>query len=130
VVGTPGRSGGDRFLENIDPTPQDGGPVKPKMPKEISKIWDQLVPQLHTPSLRNVDAYEIKILCELFFLKSQISESLMQDPVNVQLNRQFLNVVDRIHKLSAVFGLNPSDRKRLKQDTVEVQDAADEWANS
>ena len=130
MVGTAGRSGGDRFTDSVDPTKLDGGPVKPELPEALSRIWDALLPQLHQPSLRNVDVHEIKILVELLHLKAQLWEIVSVDPTDSKLNRQYINVVDRIHKLSAVFGLNPSDRRRLKQDVVEVQDAADEWLQS
>jgi len=130
MVGTAGRTGGDRFIDGVDPTKVDGGPVKPDMPEALSRVWDELVPQLHQSSLRHIDVHEIKILCELLLMKSQLWQFVSVDPTDSKLNRQYINVVDRIHKLSAVFGLNPSDRRRLKQDVVEVADAADEWLQS
>jgi len=127
MVGTAGRSGGDRYIVGNDPTPSDGGPKKPKLKGVLSQIWDELIPQLHGPSLRSADVHELKILCELLHLKNQLWEVVSTDPTDSRLNGQYLKVIEKIHKLSVVFGLNPSDRRRLKQDTVQAHDSADEW---
>ena len=130
MVGTPGRSGGDRTAGDIDPTLPDGGPYKPNMITEVAAKWDELLPQLHKPSLRAVDVHELRTLCELLVCKDTLAAATLADPLDSRTGNLFLKVVDRIHKLSAVFGLNPADRKRLKQEPVQVSDAAEEWAKT
>lgn len=130
MVGTPGRSGGDRFMQNIDPTSQDGGPIKPRMTKSIGLIWDELIQQIPGDSLRRVDVHELKMLCELLYIKDKVSAAVIIDPTDTTLHRLLMSTIDRIHKLSAAYGLNPSDRRRLKQIDIKEHDAVDEWMQS
>lgn len=130
MVGTPGRSGGDRFLENVDPTKHDGGPVKPRMTKSIGLIWDELIEQIPSDCLRRIDVHELKILCELLYIKDKVAAAVIIDPTDAALHRLLMSTIDRIHKLSAAYGLNPNDRRRLKQDDVQNVDAVDEWMQS
>lgn len=130
MVGTPGRSGGDRSAGAFDPTLEDGGPAKPQMVAEVARKWDELLPQLHKPSLRAVDVHELKTLCELLVTKDAMAAAMLADPLDTKVTNSYLKIVDRMHKLSAVFGLNPADRKRLKQEQAQVIDAAEEWSRS
>lgn len=112
MVGT-GRSGGDRKSEGADRTKPDGGPLKPILSESVGAKWDQLIEQLPTGSLRQIDAHELKLLAELLAMADLLTGAIHKDPSDHKSSRVFLNVVSQIHRLSASFGLNPGDRKRL-----------------
>jgi hypothetical protein len=97
------------------------------MPEAVAGKWEQLLPQLHQPSLRAVDVHELTTLCELLVCKERLSIAMLSDPLDTRIGNQYLKTVDRIHKLSASFGLNPADRKRLDQQAEPQADALDEW---
>ncbi len=113
MVGVPGRSGGNRKDTGADRTKPDGGPVKPSLSAAVGSKWDDLVSQLPVGTLRRVDGHELKILAELLVMADLTSEVIQRDPSDHQSSRVFLNTVAQIHRLSASFGLNPGDRKRL-----------------
>lgn len=112
MVGIGGRSGGDRSLGE-DSSIEDGLPKKPKLSAKVSKKWDQLLEQLPQKALRKIDAHELKLLAELLAHSDSLAEVIRKDPGDHASGRLFLNYCDRIHRLSASFGLNPGDRKRL-----------------
>jgi hypothetical protein len=116
MTGSAGRSGGDRKTVGVDTTPEDSGPTKPNLPPKVSTKWDQLIEQLPKKSLRKIDCHELKLLAELLTMADQLSSAAIEDPTDHQTGRLFLNVCDRVHRLSASFGLNPGDRKRLSLD--------------
>ncbi len=113
MVGIPGRSGGDRWNEGVDRTAGDGGPLKPNLPDAVGRKWDELVSQLPAGSLRKIDGHELRILSELLTMADSLAESCRLDPSDYKAARLFINVTTQVHRLSAGFGLNPSDRKRL-----------------
>lgn len=128
MTGSAGRSGGDRKTIGLDTTPQDSGPAKPKLPAKVAKKWDLLIEQLPKKSLRKIDCHELKLLSELLAIADSLSTAALHDPTDHQTSRLFLNVCDRIHRLSASFGLNPGDRKRLSLETEEfTEDAFQRW---
>ena len=77
------------------------------------KKWDELIEQMPSGSLRKIDGHELRILSELLAMADGLVESCRLDPSDHKTARVFLNVVGQIHRLSASFGLNPGDRKRL-----------------
>jgi phage terminase small subunit len=113
MAGTNGRSGGDRKSEGADRTKPDGGPLKPSLSASVGKKWDELIEQLPAGSLRKIDAHELRILSELLAMADSLAESCRRDPSDLPTVRAFVNVSTQIHRLSASFGLNPGDRKRL-----------------
>lgn len=113
MVGIPGRSGGNRKDTGAEMTKPDGGPVKPSLPKNVGAKWDELVSQLPLGTLRRIDGHELKILSELLVMADSLTKKIQEDPSDHKSSRVFLNVVAQIHRLSASFGLNPGDRKRL-----------------
>ena len=113
MVGVAGRSGGDRWNESVDRTADDGGPRKPDLPDSVGRKWDELVEQLPAGSLRKIDCHELKILAELLAMTDSLAEACRRDPNNHRAARVYLNTVGQVHRLSASFGLNPGDRKRL-----------------
>ena len=124
MVGIPGRSGGDRWNDGVDRTADDGGPRKPDLPDAVGKKWDELVEQLPSGSLRKIDGHELRILAELLAMADSMAEACRRDPSDHRAARVFLNVVGQVHRLSASFGLNPGDRKRLAIAPV-VEDESD-----
>ncbi|MFN5229347.1 MAG: hypothetical protein ACK42H_23435 [Planctomycetota bacterium] len=129
MAGTQGRSGGDRSIDIRDATQEDGGPIKPTLDKDVSDKWDLLVEQLPKKSLRKIDQHELKLLAELLVFSDKLAEAIRKDPSDHKSGRLFLNTCDRIHRMSASFGLNPGDRKRLRlsTDTEEEDDPFMEW---
>lgn len=113
MVGIPGRSGGNRKDTGAEKTANDGGPLKPLMPDTVGRKWDQMVEQLPAGSLRKIDGHELRILAELLAMADGLSEACRLDPSDHKTARVYLNVVGQVHRLSASFGLNPADRKRL-----------------
>lgn len=113
MVGVAGRSGGDRWTEGCDRTSDDGGPLKPALPDEVGKKWDELIGQMPAGSLRRIDGHQIKILAELLALADVLSVATLADPSDHKTIRAFLNVTAQIHRASSVFGLSLGDRRRL-----------------
>jgi hypothetical protein len=113
MVGIPGRSGGNRKDTGAEMTKPDGGPLKPSLSDSVGAKWDELVSQLPKGTLRRIDSHELKILSELLVMADSLTELIQKDPSDHKSSRIFLNVVTQIHRLSASFGLNPGDRKRL-----------------
>ena len=113
MVGIPGRSGGDRWNDGVDRTADDGGPRKPDLPDSVGRKWDELVEQLPAGSLRKIDSHELRILSELLAMSDSLAEACRRNPSDHKTARVYLNTVAQVHRLSAAFGLNPGDRKRL-----------------
>ena len=131
MAGSISRSGGDRKSIGVDSTPKDTGPKKPLLPTEVSQKWDQLIEQLPAKSLRRIDGFELKLLSELLAMADQLAKVTHEDPADHRSAKLFLNVADRIHRMSAAFGLTPSDRKRLSFDVGEEEpDAFTLWMQS
>ena len=129
MAGTQGRSGGDRSIDIRDQTKEDGGPLKPTLDKDVSDKWDLLIEQLPKKSLRKIDQHELKRLAELLALSDKLAEAVRKDPLDHKSGRLFLNTCDRVHRMSASFGLNPGDRKRLRlsDDTEDEDDPFIAW---
>lgn len=122
MVGTAGRSGGNR-QNGIDRTKPNGGPVKPQdLASEVDPIWDELLGQLPSHALRAIDVHELRLLCETLLMSRRLAEQVRLDPADHKAGRLLLNVVDRIHRMSAAFGLSPADRKRLDIEADELDE--------
>ena len=124
MVGVAGRSGGDRLNDGVDRTKDDGGPRKPDLPDAVGKKWDELIEQMPSGSLRKIDGHELKILAELLAMTDNLAEACRRDPSDHRAARMYLNTAASVHRLSASFGLNPGDRKRLAIAPV-VEDESD-----
>lgn len=125
----PGRCGGNQKL-GIDVSEPDGGPSKPDTLTALqSAKWDQLIGQLPAKALRSIDTHELSILVKLLCLEDSLSLELEHKPNDIKIIRVLVGVVDRVHRLSASFGLNPGDRKRLQLDdgSEDVLDECDRW---
>ncbi len=124
MVGVAGRSGGDRWNDGCDRSADDGGPLKPSLPDAVGQKWDELIVQLPSGSLRKIDCHELRILAELLAMADSLAEACRRDPSDHRAARVYLNTVAQVHRLSASFGLNPGDRKRLAIAPV-VEDESD-----
>lgn len=113
MVGTPGRSGGNRYQGN-DLFPVDGTPEPPhEASVSFMRHWRFLVANLPAVALRKIDAIQMGILCELLVEIEQLSELIEADPSDLKARSLRLRVSQQVSRLSAQFGLSPSDRQRL-----------------
>lgn len=128
MPGTPTRSGGNRDLY-VDTTRNDGPPQEPAgLSTEASNKWQELLGQLPTEALRQIDVHQLRLLCELLAQSDGLAQSIATDPANDKARRLFLATCDRVAKLSASFGLSPLDRKRSKlEPEPAVDDGFDAW---
>lgn len=115
MVGSIGRSGGDRRLGNVaDPIPADGGPVADASLTDGERdTFLELVGRLPTGVLRAVDSYQLAALSRLIEREKWAAVAIQTDPENLQLARLQVAIIGQIGRLSAQFGLSPADRKRL-----------------
>ena len=77
-------------------------------------MWDGLLEQIPEGILRSVDAIQLETLTKLIVQGRALSQMAMANPADVAGNRAWMSNADLVRKLSACFGLSPSDRKRLK----------------
>lgn len=130
MVGAPGRSGGDRSIGS-DTTVDDGGPRCPaSLPEPVRAKWLEVVEQVPKGLLRRVDSHQLRLLAELLHGADALAEQVRADPENDRARRLFLQTCDRVNRLSAQFGLSPSDRQRLKVDPIEDDDPFEEFLKS
>ncbi len=115
MVGTTGRSGGNRDLATSDLSRDDGKPAcPPTLPQEVRTKWNEIVSQVPDGVLRQIDGHQIRLLAELLCGADILAEQVRSDPLNDKARRLFLQTCDRVNRLSGQFGLSPSDRRRLK----------------
>lgn len=130
MVGTPGRSGGNR-TPGVDAQPVDGLPQMPSgKSKRFQAIWKALMGQLYLPALRKVDTHQLTSLVEMLELRDAISTALADDfdPTYLRLYDKYVTTIGR---LSAQFGLSPIDRQRMKlEPDKSEQDDFEKWMNS
>ena len=116
-------SGGNQALQH-DGSQRDGLPSKPTdLSDDVSIVWDSLLKQIPASILRSADCYQLETLAKLLVQGRALSSSAMADPGDAGLNRVWLANGDLVRKLSACFGLSPTDRKRMA--IVDEPDADD-----
>ena len=109
-----GLGSGSSQVSSFDGSRPDGLPQKPKgLNKDCSEVWDDLLSQIQPNILRRVDSFQLESLAQLLVQSRALGKLAMANPVDVSSNRAWLATVDLVRKLSACFGLSPSDRKRL-----------------
>jgi len=107
-------SGGNQSSSH-DGSKRDGLPSKPKdFNGACSEVWDELLTQIPEGILRSVDGIQLETLVKLIVQGRALSQMAMANPADVAGNRAWMSNADLVRKLSACFGLSPSDRKRLK----------------
>lgn len=107
----------------IDVRYPDAGPVKPSdLSRDVSVMWDHLLTQIDSRVLLAEDVHQLRNLAELIVQAKALSKEAMANPYELRLTRTWLSVVDQVRKLSALFGLSPGGRSRLKLGTSEFED--------
>ena len=127
MTGSKGRSGGNRWQSEEDPTPEDGGIRKPDaMPPAVDAMWDELSSRVSIP-LRAVDSYQFHHLCLLLVDIEYLAGYLRSEPDNDKLRQQMRMNMQHVSRLSSQFGLSPTDRKRMKIEKAEAKDEFTSW---
>ena len=112
MPGTPGRSG--NFATGQDRTAADGLPDVPAGISVGGRVkWFELMDQLHLDLLRQADQHQLRMLAELLALADTYQAKVAADPMDHKTVRLLLQVAQQVSRLSAAYGLAPSDRKRL-----------------
>ncbi len=120
-------SGGDRSVQ-FDKTKPNGLPSKPVDLGAAGDVWDELVSMLEPGILRRVDCFQLQSLAQLIVQSRLLASQALSDPSDPKKNRSWLSTVDQVRKLSALFGLSPMDRSRLKVDpSSDEPDEFDLW---
>jgi hypothetical protein len=116
------RTGGDKSL-GVDRTREDGGPIEPKdlRPETLAK-WRFLISKIEPSILRAVDEIQLRILAELIVQVDRLAEQIATDPTDHRIRRLQLATAQHISRLSALFGLSPADRMRMKLEPPEDPD--------
>jgi hypothetical protein len=115
MSGTKNRSGGDRVSRGQDTLQTRGELKKPDgMTPEGAAKWDELVAQFDPRLLRSTDAHQLYLLSELLAQGERITKQIQADPTDMRLTRALVSVASQVYRLSAVFGLSPQDRARIK----------------
>lgn len=124
-----GLGSGANQAVRIDESYKDEGPIKPSdLAPNVSVIWDHLRTQIHSRLLHAEDVHQLRNLAELIAQSRALSREAMANPHELRLTRTWLSVVDQVRKLSALFGLSPGGRSRLKFGTSESEnDPFQEW---
>jgi len=126
------RNGGNR-TSGQDNFPIDGLPSRPndwgKNEKAESTAWTHLLNQIPAELLRSNDTYQLRILCELIVRERKLAKMLRDDATDLPTNRAHLQVAQQISRLSAMYGLSPIDRRRIRLEPQKPDDDADDWAN-
>jgi hypothetical protein len=127
MPGTPGRSG--NFATGQDGTAADG---PPDVPVGISAggraKWFSLMDQVPVDILRQVDQHQLRMLAELLALADTYQAKVAADPMDHKTVRLLLQVAQQVSRLSAAYGLAPSDRKRLNIATGSTEpDEFQQW---
>lgn len=115
MPGTPNRSGGNRRLTGSDLSPPDGLP-KPAadLTADEQAAFADLLELTAVNLLRRIDGTTLSLLARLTVREQTLAAALAAEPENLPLGRQHLQVVAQVCRMSAVFGMSPGDRQRLK----------------
>jgi len=117
------RSGGNRTSSD-DNFPIDGLPAKPaNWGRDEGAVWAQLLRQIPAELLRRVDAFQLKILCELVVRETHLAAACRVDPLSTAMTRSHLQTAQQIGRLSAMFGLSPIDRRRIRLEPTSEGDS-------
>jgi phage terminase small subunit len=123
------RCGGNRTASD-DNFPIDGLPSRPSdWGKAENEVWTKLMAQIPHELLRTADSYQLAILCDLIVRERKLAKLVRDDVADLPTNRAHLQVSQQISRLSAMFGLSPIDRRRIRLNPQSPTDEAEEWAN-
>lgn len=126
MPGTPGRSG--NFQMGQDATVPDGPPDLPVGISTAARAkWFELMDQIPQDILRQVDQHQLRMLAELLALADRYQAQVAGDPMDHKTARLLLQIAQQVSRLSAAYGLAPSDRKRLNIKAPTEPDEFQEW---
>lgn len=127
MPGAPGRSGGDRVSSGKDGFPQS----QLQMPLDLNEVeqlvWSQITGMLPDELLKEIDCFQLRILCECWVHRERLWERINADPTDDKAGRLYLQYTQHIDRLSKQFGMSPADRGRLKFEPAKADDDAEEW---
>jgi phage terminase small subunit len=122
--------GGNRVSNGQDTFPRDGLPSRPMTLTDAeTKVWTSLMSQIPNELLRRIDAVQLTTLCELIVEKDELGKLMKEQRGNLPLVRTYINTAQQINRSSAMFGLSPIDRRRMKLEQVDEQDDIADWEN-
>lgn len=128
MAGYRGRQGRKSGEPGIDFLEFDGGPRLPAgASAAVAKKWRLLIDQLPARSLRRIDGHQLRLLSEHLTAFDILTEHLETNKGDYPTHRSTLQIVDRIARLSALFGLSPADRARLRHHEANGPDELDRW---
>lgn len=84
------------------------------MPASAKPKWDELLEGIKPEILRAVDRHQLGILAMLLADSERLAQAMDDKPGDLKIRRAFVQQAAHVHKLSAVFGLAPADRSRMK----------------
>jgi|LakMenEpi03Aug12_release.lakeMendotaPanAssembly.Ray.scaffolds.fasta_scaffold707504_1 hypothetical protein len=126
MPGTPGRSG--NFQLGQDATAPDGPPDVPVGISTAGRAkWFALMDEIPQDILRQVDQHQLRMLSELLALADRYQATVAADPADHKTARLLLQVAQQVSRLSAAYGLAPSDRKRLNIKAPTEPDEFQQW---
>ena len=106
MSGTTGRSGGNRTLPPLQTSLTAKPPQKPLGLSDAAGLkWDSLLEQLPVAVLAEIDVHELAILATLLAQSDGLADTLAKNPDDIKSGRLFLQIFDRIHRLSGAFGM-------------------------
>jgi ribosomal protein S15P/S13E len=127
MAGTAGRSGRPSAFQ-ADLSRYDGGPRLPEGVSDAFRLkWEEVLGQLPARALRSIDVHQLRALVSLLIQAEQLETHIQEDPEDLRARRTYLATVAAVGKMSALYGLSPQDRRRLKMDGDELRDDAEEW---
>ena len=113
MAGTPGRSG--RFLPALTVTGRHVQLVCPDWVTAPARVkWDELAGQLNPEVLEAIDSHAVALLATLLAEVEQLARMAANNPENLPIKRSLVQVAQSFNRMSALFGLTPADRARVK----------------
>ena len=132
MAGTQGRSGRKpKRLQQFGAVHNTGPTIPAGIDTATAAKWKALVDEIPRGTLCRVDVHLLLTLCRLLVMADLLQVTIAKNPLDDRSRRLQLQVADRISRFSAMFGLSPADRQRMKLvDTGNKGDDFDKWKES
>lgn len=114
------RSGGDRAIRFC---PGNGAPECPEYLEgdERAKFFE-LVKQIPQAILDKSDVHQLGSLAVALCQIAVVYKQMKHDPTDLKLKRSFVALCQTVNRASALYGLSPADRARIKTPVEEGED--------